>query len=216
MGSSSRHSTVSARARGLRGHARLAVAALAGCALLLPLEGASAQDVRVGGAALLVSSRYDGPPVVDFDRRSGFGAEAFVDVVTPLAPLEVRAGARFVRRGGDEMGGGGAEIDWLGFPIALGPRLRRGPVSAIALGGVEVAYPVASRRSADLESGFAEVARTGVSGLIGAELALELHGGWRVGVESRWVREFTAAFEGSVGRLHTRAHEWSIRISRAR
>lgn len=215
MHSSSRHSRGSAAARGvLAGGAQIAVAAAAAFSLLPGT--ASGQDVRVGGAALRVSSAFDGPAVVDFERRGGFGAEAFVEVITPLEPLEVRVGARIVRRGGDEAGGGGAEIDWLGFPIALGPRLRRGPVSVIALTGVEVAYPIASRRSSDLESGFPEVARTGVSGLLGAEVALDLHSGWRIGVESRWVRGFTAAFDGPAGQLHTRAREWSIRISRAR
>ncbi|MBT8402753.1 MAG: PorT family protein [Gemmatimonadetes bacterium] len=193
---------------------RTALAAVAFAALLAPTT-LFAQDARVGLAAGAVTARYDAPATSSFEDRTGFGVGVFADVlVTPLRPLRVRIGGRWLRRGGDLSGGGGAEMDLLDVPLSLGVRLPVGPAALRPTAGVAVAYPIRIRRSADVEAGFADDSRGEVTGFVGLDLEVDLPRTLRLGVEGRLVRGLSAAFEGRAGRLDTRATEIVVRLSR--
>lgn len=182
----------------------------------LPIGATSAhaQDAHVGLALVAVSSTYDGPATAVFERRTGGGVGVFADVATPWRPFDVRVEGRLLRRGGDHVGGGGAEMDLLNVPLVVGLRLPVGPASLFPHLGVEVAYPLAVRNSAEIDAGFGESARTEAAALGGLALDVAVSSGWRVGVEGRWVRGLGAAFRGPAGRLETRARELSLRVSR--
>lgn len=184
-------------------------------AALLGPRPAAGQDAWVGLSIGGVSARFDGPPTVDFTSRTGWTIGIFGDVESPIRPLDIRVEGRLSRRGGDETtGGGGAESDVLGVPIAVGPRLHLGRLSLFAFAGFEIAYPLTTRRSPDLEVGFTDPARTEAGGFIGAALDLVGPGGLRMGLEGRWLRGFNPAFEGSAGGLDLRAAELAFRVSR--
>ena len=175
----------------------------------------SAQDAWVGLSIGGVSARFDGPATVDFTQRTGWTIGVFADVESPVRPLDIRVEGRWSRRGGDETrGGGGAESDVLALPLAIGPRFHLGRLALYPFLGLEVAYPLATRRSTDLEVGFAEPARTEVGGFAGAALDFAWPGRLRFGLEGRWLRGFNPAFEGSAGRLNLRTAELTLRISR--
>ena len=184
-------------------------------AALIGPNPAAGQDAWVGLSIGGVSARFDGPPTVDFTRRTGWTLGVFGDVESPIRPLDIRVEGRLSRRGGDETtGGGGAESDVLGVPIAVGPRFHLGRLSLFSFVGFEVAYPLTTRRSPDLEVGFADPARTETGGFVGAALDLAWPGGLRMGLEGRWLRGFNPAFEGSAGRLDLRTAELAFRMSR--
>jgi len=105
-------------------------------------------------------------------------------------------------------------MDLLSVPLALGLRLRLGPLSLFPHLGFEVAYPLAVRNSPELGVGFGESARAEGSGLAGLALDVDVGPAWRIGLESRWTRGLGAAFEGPAGRLETRAVEATLRLSR--
>lgn len=172
------------------------------------------QDARAGLALVGNSSTYDGPATTEFDRRTGGGVGIFADVATPWRPMDVRIEGRLIRRGGDRVGGGGAEMDLLSVPLVLGPRLPMGPVSLFPHLGFEVAYPLAVRNSAELDVGFGESARAEATGMVGVALDVDVGSGWRAGVEGRWVRGLGAAFSGPAGRLETRGRELTVRLAR--
>jgi hypothetical protein len=185
-------------------------------AALLGAFPVAAQDAWVGLSVGGISARFDGPATVDFTRRVGWTLGVFADVESPVRPLDIRVEGRWSRRGGDETtGGGGAESDVLGVPLAIGPRFHLGRVALFPFVGFEVAYPLTARRSSDLEVGFADPARTEVGGFAGAALDVASPGGLRFGVEARWLRGFNPSFEGSAGRLDLRTAELALRISRA-
>lgn len=177
-----------------------------------PLAG---QDAWIGVSAGGLTARFDGPATVDFEGRNGWTLGVFADVESPIRPLDIRVEGRWSRRGGDETaGGGGAESDVLGVPISVGPRLHLGRVALLPFAGLEVAYPLATRRSPDLEVGFADPARTEVGGFLGVALDARVPGGLRLGLDARWLRGFNPSFEGSAGRLDLRTAEVSLRLSR--
>jgi hypothetical protein len=195
------------------GLGRAAVAA--GLAALVAVPGVGAQDTRMGVSAALVTARYEAPASTSFDDRTGFGVGVFADVlVTPLRPLRVRVGGRWLRRGGDFADGGGAEMDLLDVPLSVGVRLPIGPAALRPTAGVAVAYPIRVRRSPDVEAGFAEDSRGEVTGFLGLDLEVDLPRDLRLGIEGRRVRGLSAAFEGRAGRLETRATELVVRVSR--
>lgn len=187
-------------------------------ALIAPLlwgTPALGQDARVGIGVGGVSARFEGPPTVEFDRRTGWTVGAFVDVELPVRPLDLRFEGRWSRRGGNEANGdGAAESDVLGLPLAVGPRFHLGRLSLFPFLGVEIAYPLASRRSPGLQVGFAEAAGTQGSGFAGASLDIAVPGGLRAGIEGRWLLGLNSAFTGSAGRLDLRAAELTLRLSR--
>ena len=191
-----------------------ALALLAAAGLLLAPRDLAAQDARVGLTVVAVQGRYDGPATTSFENRAGFGAGVFAEVATPLRPLHVRIEGRWLRRGSDEAGGGGAEMDLLSVPLALGLRFAAGPLAVLPSVGVEAAYPLAVRSSPDLEAGFGESARLDAAGFAGIEVQLDLGTSLRLGAEARRSRGFSATFEGPAGRLETRATEWIVRLSR--
>lgn len=188
---------------------------LALASVLLHAGPAVGQEARAGIGVGGVSARFEGPATVDFTRRTGWTVGAFVDVELPVPPLELRLEGRWSRRGGNETrGNGAAESDVLGIPLALGPRLHLGSLSLFPFVGLEIAYPLASRRSPDLEVGFAEAAGTQGSGFAGAALDFAAPGGLRAGIEGRWLMGLNSAFTGSAGRLDLRAAEVTLRLSR--
>ena len=199
---------------GVVGPFRSALGAAVFVALLAPGH-LRAQDARVGLAAGLVTARYDAPATTSFEDRTGFGVGVFADVlVTPLRPLRVRVGGRWLRRGGDLTEGGGAEMALLDIPLSLGVRLPVGPAALRPSAGVAVAYPIRIRRSPDVEAGFAEDSRGEVTGFVGLDLEIDLPRALRLGIEGRAVRGLSAAFQGRAGRLETRATEIVLRLSR--
>lgn len=182
---------------------------------LLHVHPAAGQDARVGIGVGAVSARFDGPATVDFSRRTGWTVGAFVDVVLPIRPLDLRLEGRWARRGGNETtGNGAAESDVLGIPLALGPRIHVGPLSVFPFAGLEIAYPLVTRRSPDLEVGFAEAAGTEAGGFLGAAVDFTTPGGLRAGVEGRWLMGLNSSFTGPAGRLDLRALELTLRLSR--
>lgn len=183
-------------------------------ALLAAASPLRAQDARVGVSVVGTAAAFDGPPTIDFDRRTGGGVGLFADVATPWRPLDVRVEGRWLRRGGDRVGGGGAEMDLLSVPLALGLRLALGPVSLMPHAGFEMAYPLAVRTSPEIDVGFGESARADAAGFAGIALDVEAGSTWRIGVEGRLVRGLAAAFEGPAGRLESRAVELAVRLSR--
>ncbi len=187
-----------------------------GVVLALLCSGSLAgQDAWVGLSIGGVAARFDGPATVDFTRRTGWTLGIFGDVESPIRPLDIRVEGRWSRRGGDETrGGGGAESDVLGLPISVGPRLHLGRLSLFPFVGFEVAYPLSTRRSPDLEVAFADPARTETGGFIGVALDVAWPGRFRVGLEGRWLRGFNPAFEGTAGRLDLRTAEVALRLSR--
>ncbi len=194
---------------------RLGWGAVPGLLATLALAGGiHGQDTWVGLAVSGVSSTYDGPPTTEFERRTGGAVGVFADVATPWRPLDLRVEGRLLRRGGDLVGGGGGEMDLLSVPLALGARLPLGPISAFPHVGLEVAYPLAVRNSADLDAGFGESARAEAAGFVGAALDVVVRRRWRVGAEVRVVRGLGATFQGSAGRLETRGREFTLRLSR--
>ena len=187
-------------------------------ALAFPLlwaQPAVGQGARVGMAVGGVSARFEGPATVDFTRRTGWTLGAFVDVELPVRPLELRLEGRWSRRGGNEaIGDGAAESDVMGIPLAVGPRFHLGRVSLFPFLGLEIAYPLASRISPELEVGFAEAAGTQGAGFAGVALDVAAPGGLRAGIEGRWLLGLNSAFTGSAGRLDLRAAELTLRLSR--
>lgn len=173
-----------------------------------------AQDRWVGVGVGTGLARFDGPATVEFRDRRGWSVGVFADVLTPLRPLQVRVEGRWSRRGGDETGGGGAESDLLSVPLALGPRIRVGRAAIFPFLGLEVAYPLATRRSQDIEAGFGTASSAELGGFVGGAIDVDGPGGLRIGVEARLLRGFTGSFSGSGGQLDLRATEFTLRLAR--
>lgn len=175
----------------------------------------SAQDDWVGIGVGTVDARFDGPATVDFTARRGWTVGVFADVASPLSPVHVRVEGRWTRRGGNEAtAGGGAERDLLGLPLAVGPRVRAGPVSLFPFAGIELAYAVAERRSDDIAAGFDRTATVDVGGFLGVAVDLRVRGTLRVGLDVRTARGLASAFDGPAGRLTARATELTLRLAR--
>ena len=190
---------------------------IVGCALVALAAFASeghAQDARVGITAGGLTANYDAPATVSFSDRTGYLAGIFADVLTPVGPLRVRVEGRWVRRGGDLVDGGGAEMDLLDVPLSLGVRFPVGPMALRPSVGFALAYPLRVRSSADIDAGFGDSARTDATGFVAAELEIDLPRALRLGAEIRSVRGLGASFEGPGGRLETRSTEFLIRLSR--
>lgn len=185
-------------------------------AALLPWASPGAAQLDwVGLAAGTIQSRFEGPATVDFTTRRGWSLGVFAEVATPLSPVRVRVEGRWIRRGGDEStGGGGAERDLFGMPLVVGPRWSTGPVSVFPFIGAELAYPLATRRSADIEVGFENAASIEFSGLAGASLDVVLPGEVRAGLEVIFLRGLSSAFDGRGGSLDLRASGLTLRVAR--
>ncbi len=176
----------------------------------------AAQDDWVGVSIGTMESRFDGPATVDFTDRRGWSVGVFADVALPIRPIDLRVEGRWVRRGADEANGGGrAESDLLSIPFAFGPRLHAGPISLFPFTGVEVAYPLGTRQSADVAVGFGEPASIEFGGFVGASLGVRATEQVRVGLEARLLRGFGGAFDGRAGQLNLRATEFTLRVARA-
>jgi hypothetical protein len=173
-----------------------------------------AQDSWVGVGIGTAQARFDGPATVDFTNRRGWSVGVFADVLTPLRPIQIRVEGRWSRRGGDETGGGGAESDLLSVPLALGPRFRAGRAALFPFLGLEVAYPLATRRSQDIEAGFGTPNSAEFGGFVGGAIDVDGPAGLRIGVEARLFRGFAGSFSGDAGQLDLRATEFTLRVAR--
>jgi hypothetical protein len=176
---------------------------------------AAAQEGWVGVGVGTLQARFEGPATVEFEARRGWSLGVFADLASPLRPVDVRVEGRWVRRGGDEVrGGGGAESDLLALPLAAGPRLRFGAASLFPFAGFEIAYPLGSRRSADLEVGFGDASSVEFGGFVGASLDVHLPRELKVVVELRTLRGLSGSFRGPAGQLDPRATEFTLRLAR--
>lgn len=201
------------RTRVLRRATRFVFVLSSLCAALARPGAAQADWVGIGIGTN--QARFDGPATVDFTERRGWSVGVFADVTTPLPPLAVRVEGRWVRRGGNESGaGGGAESDLVSLPLALGPRLDVGRISLFAFAGVEVGYPLATRRSPDLEVGFENETGVEFGGVLGGSIDATGPGALRWGLEVRFVRGLAGSFEGRAGQLDLRASEITFRVAR--
>lgn len=184
------------------------------CAVGLP-GSLTAQDDWIGVAVGTMEARFDGPATVDFTNRRGWAVGVFADIASPLRPIDLRIEGRWVRRGGDEStGGGGAESDLLSIPLGFGPRIHLGPVALFPFVGVELAYPLANRRSSDIEVGFENPSSIEFGGFLGGAIDVRAPAGLRVGLEARLLRGFGGSFDGLAGQLDLRATEFTLRLAR--
>lgn len=185
---------------------------------------AQAQDIaRLAGAYLgRTHSEQLWSPRVATSRRPGFAVGAFVDVLTAVPFLRLRAEGGLVQRGGfvstDPLGNpvdGQVRGDYLGFHLGAKATLSLGPVHAFALAGPGLDYLVRSREDPLLAQVLGERRETVLNALAGAGAGIRIGRTWVAEVEGRWVRGLTDAYSGSGLQVRNRSLEWIVRVSRA-
>lgn len=153
--------------------------------------------------------------------RPGFLLGAFVDVLTPIPRLRVRAEGGFARRGGfvstDTRGNpldGEVSGDYLHFGVEAKLSVSLGPLHAFGAAGPGLDYLVRSREDPVLAQVFADKRGTILTAGAAAGAGVTVGRRWVVEAEARLTRGLTEAYAGAGLSVRNRSLEWVLRLSR--
>ena len=191
-----------------------------GCAV-----GLSAQEVgqyqgfSIGGTR----SHQVWKPKVDTSNRSGFLANYFTDVPSPLGPFRIRVGAGYAQRGGWVEGDfdgepltGQTRSEWLSMHLELKLVASLGSFHAFAAAGPAYSLHLRTRQDAILGQVLFEEQPKSFSVTGSGGVGFTLASGRVAELEARWVEGLTTARSGSFVKVRDQSLELMLRIGRVK